>query len=204
MHPTDIKATALADVLGVDLKTIHNWANAGRLPSYRTIGRHLRFRRADVAAALRAMGNPVPEALEPFARAPLPERVKRVYVAGPSAELQRCERVIATVRDLGIRVTHDWPAALAAGHGDLALAPACLAGVAAADLVLVLAPAGGTTIGAWAEMGAALVLRKPVLLVWREGTPIPFESLCQLARTDGVAIEMLRGRGPGSSKDGEL
>lgn len=209
--PTVIKAPALASALGIDLKTLHNWANSGKFPHFRTFGGHLRFRRAEVAAALRAIGNPVPPEVEPppaqepapFTRTPLPDRIERVYVAGPSTEVERCERVIAAVGEMGIQITHDWPAALADGHKEPALAPACLAGVAAADLVFVLAPfqiVPNPTIGAWAEMGAAAVLRKPVLLVGWDGTPIPFESLCHRVPTDKAALRMLRERAPGGAK----
>lgn len=218
MQASDIKATALADVLGVDLKTIHNWANAGKLPSYRTIGRHLRFRRADVAAALRAMGNPVPEVLEPFARAPLPDRIERVYVAGPSAELDRCERVIARVREAGIKVTHDWTPAVRKwiaggrpGYPEAKLlehGAADLSGIASADVVLLLAPTHTEPRGSgyWTEQGAALALRKPVLLSERRdsdftgerGSPV-FAVFCHLAGTDKAALRMLRERAPGGA-----
>jgi excisionase family DNA binding protein len=47
----------------VDLKTIHNWADKGEIPHFRTPGRHLRFRRLDVLDFLRKYGYAVPEAL---------------------------------------------------------------------------------------------------------------------------------------------
>jgi excisionase family DNA binding protein len=36
----------------VDKKTVCRWADAGRLPSFRTLGGHRRFREADVLAAM--------------------------------------------------------------------------------------------------------------------------------------------------------
>jgi excisionase family DNA binding protein len=45
----------------VDLKTIHHWAERGRVPHHRTEGRHLRFRRNDLVRFLRAHGYPLPE-----------------------------------------------------------------------------------------------------------------------------------------------
>ena len=42
----------------VDLKTIHHWANAGKIAHHRTEGRHLRFRRNHVLAFLRRHGYP--------------------------------------------------------------------------------------------------------------------------------------------------
>ncbi len=47
----------------MDLKTIHNWVDRGRIPHFRTPGRHLRFRAADVAEFLRAWGYSVPREL---------------------------------------------------------------------------------------------------------------------------------------------
>lgn len=47
----------------VDLKTIHNWADKGEIPHFRTPGRHLRFRRLDVLDFLRKYGYAVPDAL---------------------------------------------------------------------------------------------------------------------------------------------
>ena len=47
----------------VDLKTIHHWADRGRVAHHRTEGRHLRFRRNDVLRFLRAHAFPLPEEL---------------------------------------------------------------------------------------------------------------------------------------------
>jgi excisionase family DNA binding protein len=56
-------AQALANFCEVDLKTVHHWADRGKVPHFRTDGRHLRFRRNDVVRFLRAHGYPLPEAL---------------------------------------------------------------------------------------------------------------------------------------------
>jgi len=58
-----LMATELAAFCEVDLKTIHNWANRGKMPFWRTAGRHLRFRRLDVVDFLRAYGFALPDAL---------------------------------------------------------------------------------------------------------------------------------------------
>jgi len=47
----------------VDLKTVHHWADRGKVPHFRTEGRHLRFRRNDVVRFLRAHGYPLPDEL---------------------------------------------------------------------------------------------------------------------------------------------
>ena len=59
-----ITAGDMARWLSVDLKTIHNWADRGQIPHFRTPGRHLRFRRPHVLDFLRKYGCPIPEELE--------------------------------------------------------------------------------------------------------------------------------------------
>ena len=56
-------AQILANFCEVDLKTVHHWADRGKVPHFRTDGRHLRFRRNDVVRFLRAHGYPLPDAL---------------------------------------------------------------------------------------------------------------------------------------------
>lgn len=56
-------AQDLARFCEVDLKTVHHWAERGRVPHFRTAGRHLRFRRNDVVRFLRGHGYPLPEAV---------------------------------------------------------------------------------------------------------------------------------------------
>lgn len=54
-------AAQLAGFCQVDLKTIHNWVDRGKIAHFRTPGRHLRFRRADVLQFLQTTGYPIPE-----------------------------------------------------------------------------------------------------------------------------------------------
>jgi excisionase family DNA binding protein len=58
-----LTATQIAAFCDVDLKTIHNWADRGKLRGWRTSGRHLRFRRLDVVDFLRAYDFAIPDAL---------------------------------------------------------------------------------------------------------------------------------------------
>jgi excisionase family DNA binding protein len=58
-----LTATQIATFCAVDLKTIHNWADRGKIRGWRTSGRHLRFRRLDVVDFLRAYGFAIPEVL---------------------------------------------------------------------------------------------------------------------------------------------
>ena len=65
---TLITAPQVARHCGADLKTIHNWVNAGQIRSFRTPGRHLRFRPEDVVAFLEEFGYPIPPELQHFTR----------------------------------------------------------------------------------------------------------------------------------------
>jgi excisionase family DNA binding protein len=56
-------ASDVARFCQVDLKTIHNWADKGEIPHFRTPGRHLRFRRLDVLDFLRKYGYAIPDVL---------------------------------------------------------------------------------------------------------------------------------------------
>ena len=56
-------AARVAEFCDVDLKTVHNWANRGKIQGVRTEGRHLRFRHLDIVAFLRAYSFGLPEAL---------------------------------------------------------------------------------------------------------------------------------------------
>jgi hypothetical protein len=59
-----LSATQVARFCDVDLKTIHNWANRGKVPAMRTEGRHLRFRPLDIADFLRQYGFGIPDGLK--------------------------------------------------------------------------------------------------------------------------------------------
>jgi hypothetical protein len=56
-----LSATQVARCCGVDIKTIHNWANKGKIPHDRTAGRHLRFRPLDVVDFLRSFEMGLPD-----------------------------------------------------------------------------------------------------------------------------------------------
>jgi excisionase family DNA binding protein len=61
--PSLYTAQDVARFCEVDLKTVHHWADRGKVAHFRTEGRHLRFRRNDVVRFLRAHGYPLPEGL---------------------------------------------------------------------------------------------------------------------------------------------
>ncbi len=58
-----LTASDLASICEVDLKTIHNWVERGKIKHFRTPGRHLRFRSEDVVEFLHAYGYSVPREL---------------------------------------------------------------------------------------------------------------------------------------------
>lgn len=58
-RPLLYTAQDLARFCEVDLKTIHHWADGGKIAHHRTEGRHLRFRRNHVVAFLRRHGYPL-------------------------------------------------------------------------------------------------------------------------------------------------
>ncbi len=83
-----LTASDLAALCEVDLKTIHNWVDRGRIPHFRTPGRHLRFRAADVAEFLRAWGYSVPREL---ARA----SARTILVVGTNDTLALVQRALS-------------------------------------------------------------------------------------------------------------
>lgn len=60
MHTYDddaIPAGVVAQMFSVDPKTVVRWANEGKLPCFRTIGGHRRFRKADVDKLLEELSH---------------------------------------------------------------------------------------------------------------------------------------------------
>ncbi len=83
-----LSATLVARMCGVDLKTIHNWVDRGKLPALRTRGGHHRFWLLDVAEFLRAYELGVPEEL---AHA----RLHVVVIDGDAGTLLAARRALA-------------------------------------------------------------------------------------------------------------
>jgi excisionase family DNA binding protein len=88
-----LSATQVARFCDVDLKTIHNWANRGKIPGTRTEGRHLRFRPLDVVDFLRTYGFDVPEGLRAF-------RLRVLVVDADVAALTTARRVLSKRYDV--------------------------------------------------------------------------------------------------------
>lgn len=68
--PEHLTASDIAAIFQVDLKTVHNWTERKGLPSFRTPGRHLRFRRSDVIDYAKKYKYPLPEWLTSGGPAP--------------------------------------------------------------------------------------------------------------------------------------
>lgn len=124
--------------------------------------------------------------------------MRRVYVAGASAEIERAERVIAALRERGISVTSSWPESVreyganpreASNEERLGWASDCLTDVRVADVLLVLVPRSpATTIGAWVELGYAVHADLPIVLAGDSRQTV-FGALGDECENDEDAIE---------------
>jgi excisionase family DNA binding protein len=77
-----LTARAVAELCGVELKTVHNWVAEGRLQHFRTPGRHLRFHPDAVQAFLRGLGYADPPSQ------------RRVVIGASAGAAQRLRRVL--------------------------------------------------------------------------------------------------------------
>jgi excisionase family DNA binding protein len=90
-----LSATQVARFCAVDLKTVHNWANKGKIAGTRTTGRHLRFRPLDVVDFLRAYAFDLPEALRHF-------RLRVLLVDASSTALAASQRALSRRFDVSV------------------------------------------------------------------------------------------------------
>lgn len=89
--------------------------------------------------------------------------IPKVYVAGPSSELDRCKRWMAELESEGIPVTHDWTLAIERERKSTPLdeheyrmhARRDLIAIDEATIIWILTPIAGHTRGAWFEAGYA-------------------------------------------------
>lgn len=182
MRRTDVVgAPEAARLLGVNLKTVHNWARRGHLRCPKSPTGRVLVPREEIARLMTMMGAEISPEFLPFSRAPLPDVVRRVFVAGPSGELERCAKRILEVTIAlspgGVvdareddPVTLDWTPLVSDARVGALVPPMdqqardCMSAVASADLVWLLLPSPGrSTVGAWWEAGAAGALRKPIV-----------------------------------------
>lgn len=93
-----------------------------------------------------------------------------VYVAAPLSLWAEARRTMEVLRGLGHVITHDWTKGAEAYFvGDRSekgvdIATACIDAVVAASLVFVILSTTVPTQGLWCEIGAALALRRPVIV----------------------------------------
>lgn len=195
-----VSPKTLSDLSGLPIHQIRSAAARKQIPHTRTLAGWIRFEPVSALAAISRLTAEAASEEVPWGPIPLPDVIERVYVAGASSEIIRCERFIARVRAVGIDISYDWTVGARnapVGPEDLDdfLAPLCLSGVAASDAVVLLAPLPGhSTVGAWAEMGAGFGLRKPVVLVSPES--IHFGCMAHRVDTKRAALDLLRERAP--------
>lgn len=112
----------------VDLKTIHHWADAGKIAHHRTEGRHLRFRRNDVLRFLRAHAYPIADALttvKPVVSLSFPDEGSRRLSA--RFAVRAYERAVVAIAS----IFADEPDAIVFGPNDPTWTPASLAALRA-------------------------------------------------------------------------
>lgn len=123
-----------------------------------------------------------------------------IYIAGSSAEVDRCERAIAYAASIGLLSTLDWTGsirnAIAAGVREHELpreererlADLDLDAVCRASAIVLLAPGKGSpSRGCWVELGYALRLGRPVYVI-RVPEAAP-ESLFEVRATQVYATD---------------
>lgn len=103
---------------------------------------------------------------------------KKAYVAAPSVIWARARAKMDELEADGCVIAEDWTRAFREGTAaEIAADPArsgeaaatCLAGVAAADLLVLLLAPGIPSVGCWVELGAALAMGKRVAVSLLEG-----------------------------------
>ncbi len=129
--------------------------------------------------------------------------MKRVYVAGSSAETERVTTYQHALRELGFEITHDWtvPVLKFGSQGEMLSesvrkehAREDLEGVRSADILWFLVPPSHlTSRGAWIEFGAALMGGKKTVLSGQTSSESIFSTLATLIySTDDEALAHFR------------
>lgn len=117
----------------------------------------------------------------------------RIYVSGPSRDLERCERAIALCRELDAEITYDWTVDVREYAGQSTpsdpdvqrkIALADLEGVASADVVVFL-DGESASPGRWFEVGAAWGRSIPIVAHVPDGCrPYIWHQLMEQAGSD--------------------
>lgn len=112
---------------------------------------------------------------------------KKAYVASGLENIEEALRIISFLRSFGVENTYDWTShgpAWPLGRDRVAeVSRAELDGVAAADFVVVRLPGGR---GTHVEMGAALALRRPVVIYGGKEKFLVDKDCCAFYHHPGV------------------
>jgi excisionase family DNA binding protein len=139
-------APQVAKICSTDLKTIHNWVNRGEIKSFRTPGRHLRFRREDILEFLTRFGYPIPDGFSPSRK-----------------RLVLCDETDALRRSLKRSLSRDFEVEAFADHVDALLA----VGRQRPDLLVVNGTSGEDVVHLVARLAAGKDAAQ--ILVYGEG-----------------------------------
>lgn len=180
-------AQAVADFCEVDLKTVHHWADRGKIAHFRTEGRHLRFRRNDVIRFLRAHEYPLPAALtrvRPTVSLALPPPLLEDSLTIPSDLGKRLSSAFAVQRHANgaIALAHllvDEPDALVLAEWDATLRVSSVVSALKSEPALSWIVTVALTSGESAQ--SARVAGADLVLDVRELTKLPGELARELA-----------------------
>jgi excisionase family DNA binding protein len=177
-----VTASELATLCEVDLKTIHNWVDRGRIAHFRTPGRHLRFRAADVADFLRAWGYTVPREIATAGS-------RTVLVVGTGEAAAHVSRAVGEM----LRVRH-------APHAYDALV---LAGCVPADVYVVDVGEAARDINVHAMLAALQRASLKATFVALVDEPVGLPGFCSsVRRDDAAALRAVAGAGAGGGTSG--
>lgn len=136
----------------------------------------------------------------------------KVYVASKLSNIDNAKRVIEYLKGIGYEISYDWTEhGSVNGQGPVRyreVADAEMRGVVEADVVVALLPGGA---GTHCEIGAAIALKKRVIVVGNHDAPYPcaFHYATGVDRISGYdddfmkSIDTLILRYQGSDTDGE-
>jgi excisionase family DNA binding protein len=175
-----VTASELAAICEADLKTVHTWVERGRIAHFRTPGRHLRFRAADVAGFLRKWGYTVPREL---ARA----SAQAVLVVGSQETAAHVRGAVAK----GLHMRH-------AAHGYDALV---LAGCLPADVYVVDVQETARDVDVRAMLAALHRASPRATFVALANDPVALPAFCsRVRRDDTAALRVLAGHARGARR----
>lgn len=113
-EPTELLSTGdLCRMFKVNRVTVSDWVNTGKLPAFKTLGGHLRFRRTELTRFLKEKGVPVPPELSPSVPRILiaddePSILKtlsrRIHARHPAVEIDTAGNGVDAILKIGEKV----------------------------------------------------------------------------------------------------